>query len=128
MFYLAAAAQVLELDAVGVEPLAVRMLGSQFRLDFPIVIDLAFLGVHEEHLARFESSLGGHFGRVEIHNAHLAGHHHHIAFGNGISGRTQAVAVEHSADVASVAEEQGGRSVPRFHKYGMILVEGPEVL
>ena len=127
VFHLTSAAEFLQLDAVGVEPLAVRMLGSQTLLDFAIVVYLAFLCVDEENLTRLQTTFLCHLGRIEVHDAYLGGHYHHVVLGDGVAGRAKTVSVEHTAGIASVAEEQSGRSVPRFHQDRVILVEGLEV-
>jgi hypothetical protein len=50
---------LLELYAVGAEPLAVGVLGGQPLLDLAVVVDTAFLGVDEQDLARLQASLLG---------------------------------------------------------------------
>ena len=96
--------------------------------DFTIIIYLAFLGIDQENLTRLEASLLGNFLWVEVHHTHLGCHHHHVVLGDGVTGRTQTVAVEQSAGVATVAEEQGGRTIPWLHQDGVILIERLEVL
>ncbi len=125
---LTARVDVLELDAVGVEPLAIRMLRSETFLDFPVVVDLAFFGVDEQDLTRLQASFLGDLGGVEVHHADLGGYHHGTVLGDRVAGRTQTVAVEHTSGVAAVAEHQSGRSVPRLHQDGMILIESFQIL
>ena len=63
------------------------------------------------------------FIRFEVHYAHFGRHDHHAVFRDQVACRAQAVAIEHSSGIPSVAEKQGGRAVPRFHQDGMIFVE-----
>ena len=39
----------------------------------------------------------------------------HVIVGDEVTGRAEAVAVQHSSGKASVTEQPRGRSVPRFH-------------
>ena len=103
------------------------MLRSQLLFDFSIVVDFAFLRVNEQNLSRLQASFRGHFRWVEIHDAHLGSHHHRIVFGDGITGGSQAIAVEHTTGKASVAEKQGCRTIPRFHQNGMIFIKGLQI-
>ena len=123
----APAPEFLELYAVGGQPLAVGMRRGQALLDFAVVVDAALLRVDEQDLARLQAPLLGNLGGVEVHHAHLAGHHHHVVLGDGVARRAQAVAVEHAPGEAPVAEEQRRRAVPRLHQYGVVLVERLEV-
>ena len=44
-----------------------------------------------------------------------------------VTGGAQTVAVQHTAGIPSVAEEQGGRTVPWLHQDGVVFVEGLQV-
>ena len=125
--YLATALEVLQLNASGRKPLAVRMLVSQLVLYLAVVIYPAFLGVDKQNLAWLETSLADHIRRFEVHHAYLACHHHHAALGYRVARRAQTVAVEHTACVPAVREHKRCRSVPWFHQDGVILVESLEV-
>ena len=74
-----------------------------------------------------KASLFGNLSRVKVHDTHFGCHDHSVILGNSISCRAQTVAVEHSSGVSSVAEQQCGRAVPRFHKYRVILVESLQI-
>ena len=128
VLHMPARLQLLQLYAVCRQPLAVGMLGGQLLLDLSIIVYPALLGVYQQYLARLQTALLGNLRGVEVHHAHLRGHHHHVALGDGVACGAQAVAVEHAAREASVAEEQGRRAVPRLHQDGVVLVEGLQVL
>ncbi len=127
VLHVATALQLLQLHAVLAEPLAVGMGLGQLGLDLAVVVDAALLRVDEQDLARLQSAFADHVARLEIHHAHFRGHHHHTLLRDGIARGAQTVAVEHAARIASVAEEQGGGSVPRLHQYRVVFVEGLQV-
>ena len=117
----------LKLYAVGVEPLAVRVLCGQLFLYLAVIVYLALLGIDEQDFSWLQPSLLGYVLWVEVHDSHLRCHHHHVVLGYGIACRAQTVTVEQTAGEASVAEEQGGGTVPRLHQDRVILVEGLQV-
>ena len=119
----ASALQVLQADAVCREPFAVRVRLGELSLDFAVVVYFAFLGVYEQNLARLQSAFAHDLAWLEVHHSDLARHYHHAAFSYGVAAWAQTVSVEHSAGIASVAEEQRRRSVPWLHEYAVVLVE-----
>ena len=116
VFDLTSALKVLQLDSVAAEPLTVRVLEGETLLDLRIIENLAFLHVHKEHLARFKATFLRDVFRRGLEYADLAGDHQHVLFGDGVSCRTETVAVKHSAGVAAVGKEQGRRAVPWLHE------------
>ena len=128
IFHLTTTAKFLQFNTVGVQPLAIWMLGSQALLDFTIVVDLTFLCIDEENLTRLQASLLGNLSWVEIHHAHLRSHNHHIVLGDGIACRAQTVSIEHTTGIAAIAEEQGGRTIPWLHQDRVILIESLQIL
>ena len=128
VLHMAAALEFLQLYAVSAEPLAIGMLLRQFFLDFAVVVYLALLSVDKQYLARLQTSLTYDIARFEVHHSHLTCHHHHTVPGDGVAAGTQTVAVEHTACITAVAEQQGSRTVPRFHQYGVVLVECLQIL
>ena len=81
------------------------------------------MGIDKQYLSRLEASFFLDGLRLEADDTSLACHHHHVIFRNEVACRTQAVTVQHTSGIPSVAEKQGGRSVPRFHQDGMVFVE-----
>ena len=69
--YLSAALEFLQLYAVLVQPLPVRMGFGQLLLDLAIVVDPAFLGIDEQDLSWLQTPFGDDITRLEIHHAHL---------------------------------------------------------
>ena len=119
-----AALQVLQLDAVGTQPLLIGMGLGQTVLYLAVIIDFAFLRIDEQQFSWLQTSLLGYLSRLEIHHAHLTCNHHHTLVGNGVAAGSETVSVKHTTGIATVTEEQRGRSVPRFHQYGVVFVEG----
>ena len=117
-----------ELDADTLDPLAIGLARRQLVLEFGVVDDATLLEVDQEHLARLQAPL---FGDARIgdlgQHARLGGHHHQIVIGDDVARRTQTVAIEGGADLATVGEGHGGRAVPGLHHGGVILVEGAPV-
>ena len=117
----------MELYAVGREPLSVWLGGCKLLLEFSVVVYLALLCIYHENLAWLQTSFLLYVSRIEVHHSHFAGYDHHVVVGDEVACRAQTVAVEHSACKASVAEEEGGWTVPWLHEDGVVLVEGLEV-
>ena len=109
------------------EPLLIGLGSSQLDFQFPVIVYFSLLGVHQEYFARLQPSFFLDVPRLEVDGACLAGHDHHVVPRYQVTGRAQAVAVEHASGIASVTEEQGGRAVPRFHQDGVVLIESLQV-
>ena len=125
--HLASAFQFVQLDAVVGKPGAVGLGFGKLLLQFAVVVDFTLFGVNQQNLARLQASFLLDVSRLEVHHTHFACHHHHAAFRNEVACRAQPVAVEHAARIASVAEEQCSRTVPRLHQDGVVFVKGFQV-
>jgi hypothetical protein len=115
--------QRLQRHQAGVQPVGVRVLGGQFRLDLVVGDDPAGRRVDQEHPARLEPPLGHHAVRVDVEHAGLAAEHDQPVAGLPPAARPQPVAVEHRADHRAVGERDAGRAVPRLHQARVELVE-----
>ena len=100
----------------------------QLFLDLTVVVDLTFLRINQQDLSWLQTTFRHHIAGFEIHHTNLTGYHHHTLFGDGIATGSQAVSVEHTTSVATIAKEQGSRTVPRLHQDRVILVEGLQIL
>ena len=118
---------VLEQHLGAVQPLPVGVLGGQFFLQVLVGDDAVLLEVDEQHLARLQAPLGGDGLLGEVQHAHFRRQHDEAVTGDEITGGTQAVAVQRSADLAAVGEGDCRRSIPRLHQGGVVLVEGAAV-
>ena len=108
--------QVFEPDQALVEPLLVRVLGGQLRLDLLVVDDPPLGGVDEEHATGLQSGLGDHLVLRDVEHAHLGRHHDEAVVGHPDAGGAQAVAVQYGADHGAVGEREGRRAVPGLHE------------
>ncbi len=97
-------------------------------LELAVRHEPAALEIYQEHTAGLETPLRLHVLGVDRHDADLARHDHAVVVGEVIAARTQAVAVEHRADVLAVRECDRRGPVPRLHQAGVELVERALVL
>ena len=96
--------QVVEVDAVVVEPLAVRLLTGDLVLDLLVLDDPALLEVDEEDLARLQPAEALDVLRVDRQHPGLGAEHDEAVLGLDPATGTQAVAVERRADDPPVGE------------------------
>jgi len=97
-----AVGDVVEVDQPRVQPLGVRVLGREGRLDLVVLDDPVLLGVDQEHPARLQPALADDGGRVEVEHADLGGEHHQTVVGDPVTRGPQSVAVEYGADLGRV--------------------------
>ncbi|MEY9791221.1 hypothetical protein ABIE77_005780 [Sinorhizobium fredii] len=115
--------QVFE-DQLGVvEPPAVGMLAGKRRLHLLVGDDAALFHVDQQHLARLQAPLLDDLVLIDRQHAGFRRHDDAVVVGDDVAGRTQAVAVERGADLATVGEGDRRRSVPRLHERRVIFVE-----
>ena len=114
---------VIQLNALILDPFAVRALRGKLGLNLVIRHNAALLEIHEEQAARLQAALGAHVGRINRDGADLAGHDHAVIVRFIIAARTQTIAVEHGADVFAVSKRNRSRAVPRLHDATVILVK-----
>ena len=118
----------LKLNAICAQPLAIRMLVSQFILYLAIIIYFSFLSIDEQNFTWLQASLLGNLRWVEIHHSNLACNNHHIVLGNSVTGRTQTVSIQQSASISTITEKQCCRTVPRLHQNRIIFIESFQIL
>ena len=114
-----------EVDQPGVQPLVVRLLGGELRLDLVVLDDPAGGRVDEEHQAGLQPALAHDRRRVDVEHTGLGAEHDEPVVGDPEPARSQPVAVEYGADLRAVGEADVRRAVPRLHEGGVELVEGP---
>ena len=117
----------VELDTNLLDPLAIWLGIGQGILEFLVVDDAALFHVDQEHLARLQAPLLDDLFFRNRQHARFGGHDHHVVVGHQIAGRTQTVAVERRADLATIGEGDGGGAVPRLHHRRVIFVESATV-
>ena len=117
--------QILEVDQVLIQPLAVGLPGGIVGLEIVVLDDLPGLGIHQQHLARAEPVLLDHHGRIDVQHAHLGGENQIVVPGHVVPGGPEAVAVQQRAHQVAVGEDDGGRTVPGLHHRGVVVIEIP---
>ena len=105
------------------QPFFIWMSFGKLFFQFPVVVDTPFFRVYEQYLTRLQAALLRNFIGFKVYNSHLTGHNHHTFRSDSIATWTQAITVKHSSCIAAITEEESGRTIPRFHQNGMILVE-----
>ncbi len=115
---------ILEHDLGALQPFGIRMRGGERAFDFVVRDDAALLQIDEQHLARLQPPFGNDPLFGDRQDAGFRGQHDEPVAGDDIARRTQAIAVEHRADLAAIGKGDGGRPVPGFHHRGVIFVEG----
>ena len=117
--------QVLEINKVGVQPLAVGLAGGAAALDLPVLQQPPLAQVRQQHLAGLEPGLFHDGLRRQVQHAHLRGQNQPVAVGEIPPAGPQAVAVQDRAHGVAVGEYDGRRAVPGLHHGGVVVVEVP---
>ncbi|EXI75851.1 MAG: hypothetical protein AW07_00779 [Candidatus Accumulibacter sp. SK-11] len=120
--------QFVELDVDPAEPVLVRSGTSEGVLQLGIIDDPSLLEIDEEHLARLQAPFLDDPLLGNRQHARFRRHHHEVVVGDQVAGRTQAVAVERGADLATIGESDRRRSVPRLDHRRVVLVERAALL
>ena len=115
---------ILEHDLGALQPFGIWMRGGERGFDFVVRDDAALLQIDEQHLARLQPPFGNDPLFGDRQDAGFRGQHDEPVTGDDIARRTQAIAVEHRADLAAIGKGHGGRPIPRLHHRGVIFVEG----
>ena len=115
--------ELLEVHEVVPEPVGVRMLRGQLRLDLLVVDDAPLGGVDQEDLSGVQPLLHEDLLGGDVEDAHLGGHDDHAVRRDVVARRPEPVPVEHGADDGSVGEGDRSGPVPRLHQRGVVLVE-----
>ena len=122
------ALHVAELDAYGFNPLLVRLGVGERVLEFFVVDDATCFQIDQEHLARLQAPFVDDLRFWNRQHAGFGCHHNEVVVGHDVTRRTQAVAVERTADVATVGKRHGGWAVPWLHHRGVIFIEGATIV
>jgi len=105
-------------------PVAIRMLRGELMLDL-VVGDNALLSrVDQEHASWSQAAFEFDFFGRNVEHARLGGHDHHALLGDPVTTGAQTIAVEQSAHQRAIREGHRGRSIPRLHQTGLILIVG----
>ncbi len=92
-------------------------------LDFLVRNDAALFHIDQQHAAWLETPLLDDFLFLDRQNTGFRSQNDEIIVRHDIARRTQAVAVERRANLATVRESHRCRTVPWFHQCCMIFIE-----
>ena len=115
--------QVGKVDQIPIQPFAVGLAAGVLRFQVLIVHQLALHRVHQQHLAGTQAVFSDNMFLRDVQNANLAGQNQPSVVGDVIAAGAQTVPVENRAHHVAVAEQNGGRTVPRLQHGGIILVK-----
>ena len=115
--------EILDIDRVLLQPLAVGLLGRQRPLDLVVADDAALAGIDQQHFAGTQAILADDVVGGDVEDADFRRHDHEVVLGDAVARRPQAVAIEHRADQRTVGEGDRGGTVPRLHQRRVVLVE-----
>ena len=115
---------VVELDAQVLNPLLVGLAVGEAGFELLVIDHAALLQVNQEHLAGLQAPFAHDFVFRHGQHAGLGAHDDQVVIGDAVAGRTQAVAVQRGADLATIGEYDRGRAVPRLHHRCVVFVEG----
>ena len=120
---LAGSGNVVQLNALVLEPVAIGPLRGKLRFNFVIWHNAALLEIHEEQATRLQAALRAHVRRIHRDHTHFAGHDHAIIMRFIIAAWPQTVPVQHSTNVFAVGKGNRRRAIPRLHDAGVVLVK-----
>ena len=112
-----------QVDDVILIPVAIRMFCSHFLLDFFIGDNPLLVQVDKEHLAWFQTTLVANIFRCFVHYAHFRSHDNAVIVGYIVTSRTEAIAVQDTADDLTIGKADSCRTIPRFHEEGIEFIE-----
>ena len=115
--------QIVDVDEIAVQPLAIGMLRRQVAFDLLIVDDAALRRVDEEDAAGMQALLDEHVLVRDSEHADFRRHDDEVVLRHVVARRTQTVAIEHRADHRAVGERDRRGAVPRLHQRRVVLVE-----
>ena len=124
----ASAGDVFQKNAVVVQPLVIGMFVGQPALYLVVEQNLPLLGIDHDDLARLQTPFRLDIGGRNVQHARLGGDDHQPVARDEITGRAQAVAVEHAARITAVGEDDGRRTVPGSHEDGVVFVKALQLL
>ena len=89
--------------------------------------DPTLLGIHDQDLSRTDATLGNDIGGVVAVGTDLRRQGDEPIPGGYPARRTQSVAIQQAAGVATIGQDDARRTVPGLHVHGVILVKGLQV-
>ena len=121
-------AEVVEMELVLIEPLAVGALARQHALDLAVLHDAARRGVEHQHAARLEAARLDDLRLGDVEHPDLGREHADAVARAQPATGAEAVAVERGDDLVAVGRDHRRRAVPRLDERGVVLVERADVV
>ena len=116
--------QLVEGEDVLVEPPTVGPAAGDVALELVVLDDAAFLGVHEKHTARLQTTLAPDAFRRDFQHPCFRGEDDFVVVRLHPPGRAEPISVERGADADAVGEGDGRRSVPGLQQGARVFVVG----
>ena len=104
------------------DPFAKWLGSGQFVLQLFIMEQATFLHIHGNHLPRAKCAFLDNSGLINRHHANLGPSNQQAVTRHNIAQRTQTVAVQTTANPATIGHRQGSRAIPRLHNRVAIAV------
>ena len=101
---------------------------GQIGLELFVVNHPTLLQVDQEHLAGLQAPFAHDLVFRHRQDAGLRCHDDQVIIGDAVARGAQAVAVQCGANLATIGEHDGGRTVPRLQHGGMVFVKGATAL
>ena len=118
--------EILKLVLRLVEPGSIGLRTRKLGLELGILDDAALFEVDQQHLAGLQAPFAGDVFLGKGQHPAFRGHADEIIAGHAEARGPEAVAVERSADLATIGKGDCGGTVPRLHQRGMVFVEGAQ--
>ena len=112
---------------VPAKPLLVGLAILELLLDLLRQQQLSSGGIDGQHLTGTEPPLGHHLLREVVVHTDLGRQGDMAIVGNHPAGRAQAVAIQHTAGIAAIGQDNPRRAIPRLHVHGVVFVEGTQI-
>ena len=119
---------IVQPDTQIFNPLFVWLAVGEVGLQLLVIDHATLLQIDQEHLAGLQAPLAHDAAFRHRQHAGLRRHDHQVVVGDAVTRRTQAIAVQRGANLASVGEHDRSRAIPGFEHGGVVFVECPAAL
>ena len=109
------------------QPLLVGVARFETVVDVFSAQHLAGFGVHGKDLPRTHTAFGQHIFGLVVPHADFRGEGDVAVFGGDPARRAQTVTVEQAHGIATIGQYHAGRTIPRLHVHGVVLIERAQI-
>ena len=114
---------MMQIDLVGFHPLPIRLLPGNPGFQFSVINDPSLQRIDQKYLARLQPALIENSRVGNIQNSHFGSHDHQAVFGHQVTGGSETVTIQDSADTLAIGESDGGWAVPWLHQTSVVLIK-----